>query len=165
MASRRKSTTSVKPLAAYRIADARHPIFDSTGAALIGGRWNSPGRAVIYASASYAGAMLELLAHSGTGRVPRNQKAVIIRIPARVTIEEWTVARLPSGWDRDDYLASRKLGDEWLRGKRSAILIVPSVVARYERNLVINPAHAEFRLIVASSPEPVTWDERLFKRK
>ena len=26
----------------YRIGDERHPLWDGTGAALIGGRWNSP---------------------------------------------------------------------------------------------------------------------------
>ena len=162
---RPRSAAPAKPLIAYRIADARHPIFDSTGAALIGGRWNSPGHPVIYASVSYAGAMLEQLAHAGTGRVPRNQKAVLIRIPARVSIEERTTAKLPSGWDRDDTIASRKFGDEWLRRKRSAVLIVPSVIAKYERNLVINPSHAEFRLISVSRPEPVAWDTRIFKQR
>ena len=43
---------------AYRIADSRHPIFDPTGAALYGGRWNSVGKRVIYASVSFAAALL-----------------------------------------------------------------------------------------------------------
>jgi RES domain-containing protein len=49
---------------AYRIIDARHPIFDPTGAMLHGGRWNSVGGRVIYAAETYAGALLEILAHS-----------------------------------------------------------------------------------------------------
>lgn len=162
MALRPKAAAAVT---AYRIADARHPIFDSTGAALVGGRWNSPGHPVIYASLSYAGAMLELLAHAGTGRVPRNQKAVQIRIPARVSIEKRLLARMPAGWDRDDYIAARALGDAWLEKQRSAVLVVPSVVAKYERNLVINPAHTDFRWITVTSPEPVAWDARIFGRK
>jgi RES domain-containing protein len=149
MASRPKRA---KPLTVYRIADARHPIFDGTGAMLIGGRWNSPGRPVIYASVSYAGAMLECLVRAGTGRVPKNQKVVLIRIPARVTIEEWTSERLAPGWSADDSIASRALGDEWLDRQRSAILIVPSVVAKYESKVVINPAHPHFKSIVASPP-------------
>ena len=44
----------------YRIGDGRHPLWDGTGAALIGGRWNSPGRPLIYASLIYGGAMLEI---------------------------------------------------------------------------------------------------------
>ncbi len=53
----------------YRIADRRHPIWDGTGAALLGGRWNSPGHPAIYGSPSSACAMLELLAHTGIGRI------------------------------------------------------------------------------------------------
>jgi hypothetical protein len=32
----------------YRIADSRHPVWSGTGAMLVGGRFNSPGRPVIY---------------------------------------------------------------------------------------------------------------------
>ncbi len=49
---------------AFRIADKRFPIFDGTGARLVGGRWNSPGKAVIYAAETFAGAVLEVLVHS-----------------------------------------------------------------------------------------------------
>ena len=163
MASRPKRPRA-KALTAYRIADVRHPIFDGTGASLIGGRWNSPGSPVIYAAASYAGAMLERLVHAGTGRIPRNQKAILITIPARVSIEEWTAEDLPPGWDREDDIASRSLGDAWVESRRSTVLIVPSTVAKYEKNVLINPAHPDFKWIVASMPEAVVWDARLFRR-
>ena len=162
MASRPKRAAA---LTAYRIADARYPIFDGTGASLIGGRWNSPGRPVVYAAASYAGAMLERLVHAGTGRMPKNQKVVLMRIPARVSREEWTWDSLPPGWSADDAIASRAFGDAWLDRGRSAVLIVPSVLAKYEKNVVINAAHPDVRWIVASRPEKVVWDLRLFKRK
>jgi RES domain-containing protein len=152
----------LSPLIAYRIADARHPIFDGTGAALLGGRWNSPGHPVIYAATSYAGAMIERLVHAGTGRLPKSQKAVVITIPARVSREEWSAGRLPRGWDHVDTIAARALGDSWIKNQRSAVLLVPSVVAKYEYTVVINPAHREFRWISASPPEDVLWDSRLF---
>ena len=60
-------------LRAYRIADRRHKIFDGQGASLLGGRWNSPGRRVIYAAETYAGAMLEALVHANIGRLPKTQ--------------------------------------------------------------------------------------------
>jgi RES domain-containing protein len=50
-----------QPLTAYRIADGRHPLFDGTGAALFGARWNSPGKPVIYAASTYSGALVEIL--------------------------------------------------------------------------------------------------------
>jgi RES domain-containing protein len=164
MASRPRRPRA-KALTAYRIADARHPIYDGTGASLIGGRWNSPGSRVIYAASSYAGAMLERLVHAGTGRVPKNQKAIRITIPARVSREEWTADGLPLGWDHENNIASRRLGDTWLQRQRSAVLIVPSAVAKYEKNVLINPAHPDFKWIVASTPEAVVWDARLFRTR
>lgn len=164
MASRPKGART-PPLVVYRIADARHPIFDGSGAALIGGRWNSPGLPVIYAAATYAGAMLERLVHAGTGRIPSNQRAILITIPARVSVERCQSTRLPSGWDQDDYTASRTFGDTWLKSQRSAVLFVPSVIARYEQNVLINPAHRDCRWIVASQPEDVVWDARLFRQR
>jgi RES domain-containing protein len=164
MASRPKGPRA-KPLTAYRIADSRHPIFDGAGALLIGGRWNSSGCPVIYAAASYAGAMLERLVHAGTGRIPKNQKAIVITIPARVSREEWAADQLSQGWDSEDNIASRAFGDTWLHQKRSAVLLVPSVIAKYEKNVLINPAHPDFKWIVASSPQEVIWDARLFKRR
>jgi RES domain-containing protein len=101
------------PLRAYRIADRRYPIFDGTGAALHGARWNSPGRRVIYAAASFAGAMLERLAQTGTGTMPKNQYAVVIDVPAEVEIEEVEPADVP-GRDLPDQRTSRAYGDAWL---------------------------------------------------
>lgn len=46
----------------YRIASSRHPVWDGKDAAILSGRWNSAGQPVIYASVTYAGAMLEVLA-------------------------------------------------------------------------------------------------------
>jgi len=50
---------------------------------------------------------------------------------------------------------ARAFGDAWIRERRTAVLLVPSVVARREGNLLINPQHPDFGLIVAGSPEPV----------
>ena len=150
-------------LTAYRIADGRHKVFDWTGALLQGARWNSPGKAVIYAALSYAGAMLEQLVHANTGRVPKNQKYVVITFPANVRVERRCRDGLPRGWDSADCRVSRAFGDTWLESKRSAVLLVPSVVAELETNVLVNPAHARFRLIHASAPKAVKWDERLFR--
>jgi len=62
MASRRRG-----PLRVFRIADARHLIFDGTGAMIHGSRWNSPGRRIIYAAETYSGALLEIVVHASGG--------------------------------------------------------------------------------------------------
>ncbi len=152
------------PLRAYRIADRRYPIFDGTGATLHGARWNSPGRRVIYAAASFAGAMLERLAQTGTGEMPKNQYAVVIDVPAGVEIEEVGPADVP-GWDLPNQRASRAYGDAWLVERRTAVLVVPSVVSRLDRNVLINQDHPAFAAITSGPPEAVVWDRRLFRRE
>ena len=145
---------------AFRIASRRHPVFDGAGAAEYGGRWNSPGRAVIYAARSLSLAMLEQLAQAGTGRLPRHQVCVEITILDAVSTETVEPRDVPA-WDAADRLASRAFGDRWLAEQRSCVLLTPSVIVPAEQNVVINPAHVDFARIKASTPRPLNWDERL----
>ena len=145
---------------AFRIASRRHPIFDGAGAAEYGGRWNSPGRPVIYAARTLSLAMLEQLAQAGTGRLPQDQVCVEITIPDAVSTEIVKPGDIPS-WDAADRLASRVLGDRWIAEQRSCVLLTPSVIVPTEQNVVINPAHADFARVTASRPHPLNWDERL----
>jgi RES domain-containing protein len=138
----------------------RHPIFDGRGAMLHGARWNSPGRLVIYASETYAGALLEILVH-GSGSVPRSQGYVEIEIPAGLSIEAISPDDLPH-WDSASFETARAFGDRWVDQRRTPVLIVPSVVTRVERNILINQEHPDFARIRASRPLPVRWDKRLW---
>ena len=148
---------------AFRIADRRFPIFDGTGARLGGGRWNSPGRAVIYAAETFAGAVLEVLVHSNLGRLPKTHELIEITIPEGIVVETATAAAVP-GWDAADQTASRAFGDRWLEEGRTAVMLVPSTVTGgRERNVLLNPEHPEFALITPSAPQEVIWDERLFR--
>ncbi|HEY2927767.1 RES family NAD+ phosphorylase [Piscinibacter sp.] len=164
MASRPSPAGSRGSWVAYRIADGRFDPFTAVGASLVGGRWNSPGNAVIYASRTFAGAMLECLAHAGIGRIPKTHVSIEVSIPGSVSTEEQDVDSLPAGWDHRNLRVARAFGDEWIRARRTAVLVVPSVVARREGNVLLNPQHADFRDIVAGRPEPVIWDARLFGR-
>lgn len=147
---------------AFRIADRRFPIFDGTGARLVGGRWNSPGRPLIYAAETFAGALLEVLVHANLGRVPKTHVVVEITIPDSISLELSRAEDFRS-WDAEDQIASRAFGDQWLAEQRSAVLLVPSMVTHgRERNVLINPDHPDFVHIIASKPQSVGWDKRLF---
>ena len=146
----------------FRIADDRFPLMDGGGAFRFGGRWNSPGRHVIYAGVGFATAMLEKLVRTRTGRLPKGQQVAEVLIPAHVAAEEIGPADLP-GWSDPGYIASRGFGDAWHDERRSAVLIVPSVPSMgYERNLLLNPLHPDFAEIRSSRPRSVIWDARLF---
>jgi RES domain-containing protein len=149
-------------LVAFRIASGRYPLLDGGGAARVGGRWNAKGQRVIYAGLSFAGALLEQLAHAGIGRLPRDHRWIEIQLPADARIETLDVDPIP-GWWKPDSRSALDAGDRWFRAGRALALIVPSVVGRpVERNLLINQEHSDFARVVASRPKPVIWDERLF---
>jgi RES domain-containing protein len=149
-------------LRAFRIADMRHPIFDGTGAMLHGARWNSAGRRIIYAAETYAGALLEILVHA-SGSVPKGQGYIEIEIPAGLAIEEIAPEDVPR-WDSPSFETTRKFGDRWYDERRTPVAIVPSVVTRVERNVLINQEHPDFARIRASQPRPVRWDAWLWKK-
>lgn len=150
---------------AVRIASRKYPIFDGAGAARYGARWNTPGRRIIYMADSFAGAMLEKLVHLNINRVPQLQSWVECPIPETVSVEFLEAGALP-GWDREDQQISQSYGDQWFDEKRSLILAVPSILTGGRSfNLLIHQEHPEFDRLVATEPEPVQWDERLFLRR
>lgn len=150
-----------RTLTAYRIGDpeGRFAIFDAGGSGLFPGRWNTRLTPMIYACEHYATAMLEKLAR-GAGDLPVNQHYIEITVDAGVSYEVFSPAHHP-GWDEPTAGVSRAFGEAWRREGRSAILMVPSYVARVERNVLINPDHVDFARIRASLAQPVWWDERL----
>jgi len=146
----------------YRVGDPNgdYPIFDATGSLYAPGRWNDAETPVIYAGEHYSTALLEKLVHAN-GLLPPNQHYISITLPQGLSFETVTKDHLP-GWADEDMVAPRRYGRRWVVERRSAVLFVPSFVARIEHNAVINPAHPEFGRIEYSLPEPVWWDERLF---
>ena len=148
------------PLHCFRIGDPRFPLMDGVGAALIGGRWNSVGRPVVYASLSFGGALIEQLAHAGIGRLPP-RVYVLITVPSGFRVAEPDTNAL-AGWDRDDFVAGRRIGHAWLESGRTVALIVPSKTgAPFERHVILNPRHADFPALVVSPLERLAWDARL----
>ena len=131
---------------------------------MVGGRWNSPGRPVIYGALSYACAMLEILVHANIGRIPATHVYIVAEIPDSIAIERHNAQSLPAGWDGDDFSIARRFGDQWLQEARSAVLVVPSVVARLECNALINPLHADASRLQVAPSQKVIWDQRLFNR-
>ena len=149
-------------LCAYRIGDSegRWPVFSADGARRVSGRWHDVGDQVIYASERYSTAMLEMLVR-WNGPPPGNQHFVRIEVPAGTSCEIADPDRIP-GWQLLDSPSARQFGHRWYAEGRSAILIVPSVVVRMERNIVINAGHPEFSRVTPGAETPVWWDGRLF---
>lgn len=154
-----------RTLKGYRIGDpnGRYPIMDATGSTLYPGRWNTRSTPMLYCCEHYSTAMLEKLVH-GAGHLPPNQHFVEIECDAGSSYEVFLPERHP-GWDAASPGAARTYGARWSAERRSLILLAPSVVARMERLVMINPAHPEFAARVRwSLHQPVYWDDRLFPK-
>jgi RES domain-containing protein len=132
------------------------------GAYLHGARWSSKGRRVIYAAETYAGAVLETLVHANIGLTSSRDAWIEITVPSSVPIETIQSDEIP-GWDAANLRASRAYGDRWYQERRTAVLLVPSLVTRgIERNVLLNQEHPGFAGISATDPRHVHWDALLF---
>jgi RES domain-containing protein len=147
---------------AWTMVRAPHAVraFSGEGARRTGGRWNSPGVAVVHSSEHKSLAVWEMLVHLDpqdatrylTFRVEFNE-ALVERLPG---------ARLPTGWrEHMPARASRECGDAWVRESRSVILAVPSAIIPEELNYLLNPAHPDFKKLTISKPTLFTLDPRL----
>ncbi|MTV39162.1 RES family NAD+ phosphorylase [Duganella radicis] len=76
-----------------------HAADDLSGAGtkVTGGRWNSPGTAVVYCSENISLAVLETIAHLRAGALPYNRYLVRIKVPDDVWLQRQVLAPPPAG--------------------------------------------------------------------
>jgi RES domain-containing protein len=104
--------------------------------------------------------VLELLVHVTRDTVPDDAVLISLEVPDEVIVE---LDSLPKDWNEYPYPESTRVaGDRWIRARSSAGLLVPSAVLRREKNLLINPAHADFGKIRLNEVEEDGLDRRLF---
>lgn len=141
-------------LICWRIARDVHADLTGYGALLTGGRWNSPGRAVVYTTSDASLAVLEVRVHLDLPPDLLPDDYVLMRIEAAT----------PPSIERVDVAPSdtRAFGDDWLASGRTAALDVPSAIVPESRNLLINPAHPEARAFSIVEKRPFGFDSRLW---
>lgn len=138
----------------WRLAREVHAALDGEGARIFGGRWNSPGRPMIYTASSAALAVLEVRVHLDLplDMVPRDFQLMSMEL-GDMEIEDFSTG------GADDPLSC---GDRWLREGRSPAIRVPSIIVPEEWNLLINPLHPAARNIKIVSRRLFRFDPRLF---
>jgi RES domain-containing protein len=150
-------------LEAWRIVKEKYAAtaFSGEGAAIAGGRWNSQGVKVIYASKTKSLAALENLVHI-------NPQVLFKYVIFHVEFDESLVHQafpsdLPKDWHTEPPPPStQQFGDFWVRSEKSVVIAVPSVIVPGEINFLLNPNHSDFKKISVGKPEPFTFDPRLF---
>jgi RES domain-containing protein len=147
----------------WRITKEKHAktAFSGEGARIFGGRWNSVGVSMVYCSEHLSLAALETLVHIGPATLKDKFRAYRVRLDQSL-LTSVTENKLPKGWDaQPPASASQRVGDEWIQSARSAVLSVPSVLVPFERTLLLNPKHPDFKKIKITDAGRFVLDPRL----
>ena len=150
-------------LTGWRIVpeDQAATALDGEGARLYGGRWNSVGVAMVYASEHKSLAALEVRVHINTTRKLKRYKCFTFAFDEKL-MKVFPVGSLPRDWQQEPPPPSlQQFGDAWVRAADSPILAVPSVIIPNERNYLLNPKHPEFAKIKVGKSEDFAFDPRL----
>ncbi len=133
------------------------------GARLYGGRWNSGGVRVVYASTSLALAAIETFVNLEPNLRPKDLVSIAGEVPDDIETLKVTLENLPAKWRRSREESLRKIGDAWVREGLTVTLLVPSAAIPGEWNLLLNPAHRDFSRVTFEKPEPFEFDLRMFR--
>ena len=140
---------------AWRRCRAAFTDLSGDGARLYGGRWNTPGRPLVYMAETAALALLEVRVHLDVPLDLLVGDHVLVEIDL-VELEIETVAELPSG--------PTAFGDAWLAEARTPVLRVPSVIVPESANLLLNPRHPAAAAASVAGTRPFHFDPRLWSR-
>jgi len=149
----------------YRLAKRKyaHDPLGVAGGLLVGGRWHHKGSRIAYCAQTLSLASVEFLVHFEVLYKAIELAAIEVEVPDS-RVEDLPPSLLPSNWDETPPAsATADVGTEWLRTGRSAALRVPSVLTRGEYNVLINPAHADFKLVRVVSVNDYKYDTRMWK--
>ena len=152
-----------REIVAWRIVKERHAraAFSGEGARMFEGRWNSAGLRMVYCSENLALAALELLVHTQPVRLRDKLRAFRVSFDERL-MEIVDLKKLPKGWNTEPAgPISKQIGDDWIRGDRSAVLALPSVLVPLEQTFLLNPAHRDFTGIKIVDSGEFVLDPRL----
>ncbi len=130
---------------------------------MFGQRWNPPGLPAIYTGTSFAICLLETLVHANRKSPPSSSRFVEAVVPDEVSREDFDPASHP-GWNNPhDMAIAQAFGRDWIKARRTALLIVPSVVTGgSDLNVVVNPDHPDSARISVGPERAVALDKRLF---
>ena len=146
----------------WRISN--HATLEGEGGLLASARWHTQGHPILYLAETPAGALVEVLVHLelDPSRLPRSYQLLKAEAPDDTSLRAIGKSELAEDWTQD-LLATRTLGDEWLRSRASALLRVPSAIVPETFNVLLNPHHPEAARIHIVSHRDYPWDKRLLE--
>ncbi len=148
---------------AWRLTKTKYlaSAWDGEGARKSGGRWNSPGVAVVYVSQNLSLALLEVLVHLSESSIFPAYSTIPVDFDEDL-VTDLELTNLPATWrDNPAPPEVRAFGDEWVAAATNPILRVPSTLVPREFNYLLNPAHPDSHLIRIGEAQSFPFDPRL----
>lgn len=138
----------------WRLCRRQYADLSGEGARLLGGRWNSPGRSVVYLAEHPALAALELRVHLDLPfeLIPADFVLMRVAVPDSCIAPETPA-----------HFATVEAGNSWLTGSHSAALRVPSVLVPHSWNVLLNPRHSDGLQAEILDIEPFGFDPRMWR--
>jgi RES domain-containing protein len=133
------------------------------------GRWHSRGNRIVYTSQSTTLCLFERLVHAVEWIVDELADRVIltVRVPP-VSYKAFTARELAEhdpNWRLESNLLCRRLGNDWIADSVTCALMVPSAANPGDYNILFNPMHQDFELVLAANTtlemSSVEMDERI----
>ncbi len=131
------------------------------------GRWHTArkGVPVVYLAEHPAVSLLEALVNLkiDTKEIfPETYQ--LLRIQSKTVIASESVSNesLATDW-KDDLDATRKIGNDWLDRKETALLAVPSAPSPESTNYLLNPLHPHAANLQVEWARHIRYDRRLFQ--
>jgi RES domain-containing protein len=144
----------------WRLCRRPYADLSGEGARILGGRWNSPGRPVVYFAEHPALAALEVRVHLDLPfeLLPNDYVLMRVALPDRLIagIDEPRGETMSGG-------QTVTTGDAWLAEGQSAALRVPSVLMPNAWNILLNPRHPDAALASVDGIQPFHFDPRLWQ--
>lgn len=140
---------------AYRLIKCKwaSAAFDGEGSRLYGGRWNSPGQACVYVAESESLSILESLVHLGNKMALQDWCMFELRLDES-NLMALPESALPKNWyENPAPIENATVGDQWLISKSSVGLLLPSAIARRDRNIMLNTAHPDMKRVLKTAIE------------
>lgn len=116
---------------------------------------------MVYTTSSIALAVLEVLAYRKAKKplAPRHLYSVTLH---KDQLHWLRTEDLPDEWNSYPHPeTTQQLGDAWVRAGETVALVVPSVLAPPEVNVMLNCQHSDFPSLAATGPETFPFNPRL----
>lgn len=146
----------------YRLGKTKYAAdLKGEGSRKLGGRWNEPGVACLYTSASRALAVLEYTVNTNIYEIPRALSMICIDL-GNIEMLELTEAELPGDWKKFPApVSAKRFGSSLLKSAKYSIIKIPSVIIPEEYNYIWNPAHADHKKFKIQDVKDFIYDVRI----